>query len=114
MKISHGPEPTAPNPVVAPAPQLLPAQLGEPRKTGVHVRDIENRGHAVNDHGAAPSGNLLLVKAMTNEPLLVLSEQRLQHEGHRALAVAAPTHYQLVPKRWLIPPCLLESTGGLT
>src|SRR5438552_16130779 len=35
---------------VAPAPQLLPAQLGEPRKTGVHVRDIENRGHAVNDH----------------------------------------------------------------
>src|SRR5882672_12411906 len=39
---------------VAPAPQFLPAQLGEPRKTGVHVRDIENRGHTVNDHCAAP------------------------------------------------------------
>src|SRR5437667_2680148 len=40
---------------VAPAPQLLPAQLGEPCKTGVHVRDIENRGYAVNDHCAAPN-----------------------------------------------------------
>src|SRR5437867_1184972 len=40
---------------VAPAPQLLPAQLGEPCKTGVHVRDIENWGHAVNDHCAAPN-----------------------------------------------------------
>src|SRR5882672_5007903 len=40
---------------VAPAPQLLPAQRGEPCKTGVHVRDIENRGHAVNDHSAAPN-----------------------------------------------------------
>src|SRR5204863_7357864 len=28
---------------VAPAPQLLPAQLGERRKTGVHARDIETR-----------------------------------------------------------------------
>src|SRR3989442_9722777 len=42
---------------VAPAPQLLPAQLGEPRKPGVHVRDIENRGHAVNDHCAAPNSS---------------------------------------------------------
>src|SRR3989442_7490010 len=40
---------------VAPAPQLLPAQLGEPCKTSVHVRDIENWGHVVNDHCAAPS-----------------------------------------------------------
>src|SRR5436190_20363868 len=40
---------------VAPAPQLLPAQLGEPCKTGVHIRDIENWGHAVNDHRAAPN-----------------------------------------------------------
>src|SRR5258708_24947029 len=40
---------------VAPAPQLLPAQFREPYKTGVHVRDIENGGHAVNDHGAAPT-----------------------------------------------------------
>src|SRR5213594_653020 len=40
---------------VAPAPQLLPAQLGEPRETGVHVRDIENRGHAVNDHCTGPN-----------------------------------------------------------
>src|SRR6266851_1286955 len=40
---------------VAPAPQLLPAQYGEPRKTGVHVRDIENRGHAVNEHRATPN-----------------------------------------------------------
>src|SRR6267142_1448645 len=39
---------------VAPAPQLLPAQLGEPPKTVVHVRDIENRGHTVNDHCGAP------------------------------------------------------------
>src|SRR5438094_526517 len=31
---------------VAPAPHLFPPQLGEPRKTGVHVRHIENRGHA--------------------------------------------------------------------
>src|SRR5438874_12113753 len=40
---------------VAPTPQLLPAQFGEPRKTGVHVRDIENRGYVVNDHCAAPN-----------------------------------------------------------
>src|SRR5438105_8723759 len=40
---------------VAPTPQLFPAQFGEPRKTGVHVRDIENRGHTVNDHCAAPN-----------------------------------------------------------
>src|SRR2546421_1273180 len=40
---------------VAPAPQLFPAQFGEPRKTGVHVRDIENRGYVVNDHCAAPN-----------------------------------------------------------
>src|SRR5207302_10967569 len=39
---------------VAPAPQLLPPQLGEPSKTSVHVRIIENQGHAVNDHCAAP------------------------------------------------------------
>src|SRR5207244_11661020 len=40
---------------VGPAPQLFPAQLGELRKTGVHVRHIENWGHAVNDHCAAPN-----------------------------------------------------------
>src|SRR6185503_3585509 len=40
---------------VAPTPQLLPAEFGEPCKTGVHVRDIENWGHAVNDHCAAPN-----------------------------------------------------------
>ncbi len=51
---------------------------------------------------------------MTNQPLLVLSEQRLQHEVQRALAVAAATHYQLVRKRWLIAACLLEFVGGLT
>src|SRR5690348_16248894 len=39
---------------VAPAPQLPPAQLGKPCKAGVHVRDIQNWGHAVNDHCAAP------------------------------------------------------------
>src|SRR3989440_10332007 len=39
---------------VAPAPQLLPAQPGEPCKTGVHVPDIENPGHAVNAPCAAP------------------------------------------------------------
>src|SRR2546423_12010997 len=50
----------------------------------------------------------------TNEPLLVLSEQRLQHEVQRALAVAAATHDQLVRKRWLIAACLLEFAGGLT
>src|SRR5207248_5791058 len=55
-----------------------------------------------------------LVKAMTNEPLLVLSEQRLQHEVQRALAVAAAAHYQLVRKRRLIAACLLEFIGGLT
>ncbi len=46
-------------------------------------------------------------------PLLVLSEQRLQHEVQRALAAAAATHYQLVRKRWLIAACLLEYVGGL-
>src|SRR5207237_10635869 len=50
---------------------------------------------------------------MTNQPLLVLSEQRLQHEVQRALAMAAATHYQLVRKRWLIAACLLEFVGGL-
>src|SRR5205823_7602063 len=40
---------------VAPTPQLFPAQFGKPRKTGVHVRDIENRGYVVNDHCAAPN-----------------------------------------------------------
>src|SRR5437763_3051404 len=38
---------------------------------------------------------------MTNEPLLVLSEQRLQHEVQRALAVAAAT--QTVAHRGLPP-----------
>ena len=52
--------------------------------------------------------------SMTNQPLLVLSEQRLQHEVQRALAAAAATHYQLVRKRWLIAACLLEYVGGLT
>ena len=51
---------------------------------------------------------------MTNQPLLVLSEQRLQHEVQRVLAMAAATHYQLVRKRWLIAACLLEFVGGLT
>ena len=51
---------------------------------------------------------------MTNQPLLVLSEQRLQHEVQSALAAAAATHYQLVRERWLIAACLIEFVGGLT
>src|SRR5438105_15412107 len=51
---------------------------------------------------------------MTNQPLLVLSEQRLQHEVQSALAAAAATHYQLVRERWLIAACRIEIAGGLT
>src|SRR5262249_23879562 len=29
---------------VAPAPELLPAELGEPGEAGFHVRDVEDRG----------------------------------------------------------------------
>ena len=51
---------------------------------------------------------------MTNQPLLILSEERRQHEVQRALAAATATHYQLVRNRWLIAACLLEFVGGLT
>ncbi len=51
---------------------------------------------------------------MTNQPLLVLSEERIQHEVQRALAIAAATHYELVRNRWLITACVLEFLGGLT
>ena len=51
---------------------------------------------------------------MTNQPLLVLSEQRLRHEVQRALAAAAATHYEMVRNRCLIAACLLEFLGGLT
>ena len=51
---------------------------------------------------------------MTNQPLLVLSAQRLQHEVQRALATAAATQQELVRNRCLIAACFLEFGGGLT
>jgi len=51
---------------------------------------------------------------MTNQPLLVLSEQRIQQEVQRALATAAATRYELVRNRWLFAACLLEFVAGLT
>ena len=51
---------------------------------------------------------------MPNQPLLVLSEERLQREVQRALAMAAATHHELVRNRWLIAASLLEFAGGLT
>src|SRR5438046_9940148 len=38
---------------IAPEPQLLPAQIGEPSKTCGHVRDTANRDHAQHDTPAA-------------------------------------------------------------
>jgi len=56
IKISHGPEPTGPNPVGSPSATTPSSpDLANHRKTGVHVRDIENRGHAVHDHLLAPT-----------------------------------------------------------
>lgn len=64
--------------------------------------------------GRGLSSHTLGPAAMTNQPLLVLSAQRLQHEVQRALASAAATHYELVRNRCLIAACFLEFFGGLT
>ncbi len=51
---------------------------------------------------------------MAKQPLLALSEERIQHEVQRALAIATATHYELVRNRWVLAACLLEFVGGLT
>src|SRR5512143_2222334 len=58
---------------VAPAPQLLPAQLGEPRKAGVHVRDIQNWCHAVNNHVWAPDPGMCRPANLGCRPALASS-----------------------------------------
>ena len=51
---------------------------------------------------------------MTNQPLLLLSEERIQQEVRRVLATAAAARYDLVRNRWLLAACLVEFAAGLT
>ena len=50
---------------------------------------------------------------MTNGPLLLLSEERIQQELRRARAAAADARYDRRRNRWLLAACFLELGVGL-
>jgi hypothetical protein len=51
---------------------------------------------------------------MTNQPLLLLSTQRIQQEMERARGMGAAARYELVRHRWLLAACLVQFVAGLT
>ena len=51
---------------------------------------------------------------MTNQPLLLLSTQRIQQEMERARAMGAAARYELVRHRWLLAAWLVQFVAGLT
>ena len=49
---------------------------------------------------------------MTTQPLLVLSEQRIQQEVRRAIAATADTRYDTRRTRLIVAACTLEFLAG--